>query len=335
MSLLRNEISKFCSGSINAIHKIPELKRGNYLVLDIELDGDAPKQYIKAYFFEKNSGKRKKNTNSWPAFIAKTAEKWYPHESLVEFMINRIGQEMGLRMNEIKIVRANGQIRFLSKYFLRKHERLIHGAEICGAYISDIDLANQIALNKKTAREFFTFEFISQAINTVFPYQAELILLELVKMIVFDALVGNNDRHFYNWGVIDSTLALPHQVKLAPIYDSARGLLWNQSDENIKKHFAAHENGGAFISKYINSAAPRISIEGNATINHFELINYVKRQNIEYKKIVLSLSSVEIENKVLMMLERDFFHFFTPERTALVKIILSKRFKKIREELPC
>ena len=86
------------------------LKEGNYNVVDINLDGDAPKQFIKAYFHTQGGKVKKSKPASWIAFIAKTAEKWYPHESVIEFMINRIGEELGLKMNGIRLVRANGQI---------------------------------------------------------------------------------------------------------------------------------------------------------------------------------------------------------------------------------
>lgn len=84
-------------------------------------------------------------------------------------MINRIGQVLGLRMNEIMLARINGQIRFLSKFFRNSTEILIHGAEICGDYLSDRDMAAEIANSKATARELFTFEFITAAIASVFP----------------------------------------------------------------------------------------------------------------------------------------------------------------------
>ena len=131
---LRIETSLFCSGKLFNEHKIPLLKETNYIVKNYDLDGDAPKQFIKAYFFKEDSGVKKANSNSWFSYIAKTAEKWYPHESVIEFMINRIGEVLGINMNEICLVKANGQIRFLSKYFLNKDENLIHGAEICGEH---------------------------------------------------------------------------------------------------------------------------------------------------------------------------------------------------------
>ena len=328
---LRIESSINSSGILLNESIIPLLKEQNYFIIDQELDGDAPKQFIKAYFYEEESGIKKRNSKSWFSYIAKTAEKWYPHESVIEYMINRIGQEMGLVMNEIELVKGNGQIRFLSKYFLNKNEKLVHGAEICGEHLGDADMAKQIAESKSSARDLFTFEFIREAIISVFPHCHDHIVEDLVRMITFDALVGNNDRHFYNWGVIDTKKKTRKALNLAPIYDSARGLFWNFSDENIVNLYKSYSTGSNKIKNYLNGACPRISIEGNKEANHFELIKHVKQENKEYEKIVDGLSSVENEEKILEMIDKEFYPFFIAERAKLITIIIKSRFKKIRE----
>jgi HipA-like C-terminal domain len=327
---LRKEQSINSSGKLLNEHLIPLLRENEYIVKNYKLDGDAPKQFIRAYFFIENSTIRKSSSGSWVPYIAKTAEKWYPHESVIEYMINRIGQELGLLMNEIKLVKANGQVRFLSKYFLNENEKLIHGAEICGEYLNDISLAEEIANHKTTSRELFTFEFIKDAIRTVFPESFENLLLELVKMITFDALAGNNDRHFYNWGVIDTLKKTPKAPTFAPLYDSARGLLWNVSDENCKHFLRLHKQNGKKVVNYIEEASPRISIEENKEANHFQLIDFIKIYNKEYKQIVISLASNENQEKVIRMLQKEFFPMFIQERCELIKIIIEARFNRIR-----
>ena len=64
--------------------------------------------------------------------------------------------------------------------------------------------------------------------------------------------------------------------------------------------------------------------------NHFQLIDLVKNYNTEYGKIVSDLASVENEEKVLKMLELEFYPFFIRERSELITTILRTRFKKIR-----
>lgn len=106
---LRNERSLHSSGKLLKENAIPVLKEREYIVKNYDLDGDAPTQFIMAYFDIPDSGIHRSSTKSWILFIAKTAEKWYPHESVIEYMINRIGQSMGLRMNKIELVKANGE----------------------------------------------------------------------------------------------------------------------------------------------------------------------------------------------------------------------------------
>ena len=52
-------------------------------------------------------------------------------------------------------------------------------------------------------------------------------------MLIFDALTGGFDRHMYNWGVVVS-IANDIQPYLSPICDTARGLFWNYSEEQLK-----------------------------------------------------------------------------------------------------
>lgn len=328
---LRLEKSMSCSGNLNETRRIPLLKNEDYIIRNVVLDGDAPKQFIKAYIYVENSTVKKSVPKSWCSYIAKTAEKWYPHESVIEFMINRIGQVLGLKMNDIHLVTANKQIRFLSKYFLKKDEKLIHGAEICGEYLEDEVLAKQIAIDKKTARDLFTFEFMKDAIRTVFPDNFEHLMCDLVKMLCFDGLVGNNDRHFYNWGIIQTLKRTGKKPTFAPIYDSARGLLWNESDDDIKKDFKTHKQNGKKVVNYVKNASPRISIDENKQANHFQLIDFINRISPHYSKIIASLSSAENEEKVLKMLKKEFYPFFIFERCELITLILRERFKTIRE----
>ncbi len=329
-SRLRKEISVNSSGSLLNFNLIPQLKKCNYHVKSFPLDGDAPKEFIRAYIYEEDSSIRKINTRTWPSYIAKTAEKWYPHESVIEYMINRIGQVLQLNMNNVKLVRANGQIRFLSEYFMNADEQLIHGADICGEHLEDMPLAEQIANDISTARELFTFQFVKEAITEVFPSAYPDILIAFIKMLTFDALTGNNDRHFYNWGVIANKKKNKQIPMFSPVFDSARGLLWNWSDVNIVRQKESAILGGRKVERYIEDASPRISLENNKKANHFELIGFIKNDNPLYKKIVNELSSEENENKVLKMLNKEFYLFFIKERKDLTTYVLNHRFKKIR-----
>lgn len=80
----------------------------------------------------------------------------------------------------------------------------------------------------------------------------------------------------------------------------------------------------------IENASPRISIEEKKQANHFQLVSFLKKYNNDYREFVNQLSSVENQQRVLRMLEKEFYPFFIPERSELIKIIVTTRFEKIR-----
>lgn len=76
------------SGFRAGLGKIEILKKHQYYVTDQPVSGDAPKKFIKHYEY---GSAAKRNPNKWPAFIAKTGHKWYPIESITEYLLNRLG----------------------------------------------------------------------------------------------------------------------------------------------------------------------------------------------------------------------------------------------------
>lgn len=331
---LRREVSMNYSGEVRFFNKIPLLREKDYWIMQgIDLDGDAPKQFIKVYEYG-IPGLRRSTLNSWVPYIVKTAEKWYPHESMQEYLINRIGQVLGLKMNEINMYRINGQVRFLSKFFLRtEQESLIHGTEICGEYLADNEFAHEIAVDRQEARQLYTFEFIEEAIKGVFTTQSTAILSDLVRILVFDALVGNNDRHFYNWAVIRPIRKGRSMAAMSPVYDSSRGLLWNISDQKCVKwsEMLAENPNFRQFDHYVVNAAPRISIETDKSVNHFQLMEYLCSCNKEYATIVKSLSSEANQQKVVDLYQSDFAVFYIKERNQLVTKLIKERFERVRE----
>ena len=330
---LRTEVSSNTSGKLFRLNDIPLIRNKDYFVVSQTLDGNAPKQFLKIYEYRAGEGKRRKNRGTWTPYIAKTAEKWYPHESVVEYTLNLIGITLGLRMNEVALYRINEQIRFCSKFFLAPNETLIHGAEILGEYLQDLDFATQVANNRNEARELFTFEFVREAVSSVFPEYAEEILKNLVSMLVFDAIVGNNDRHFYNWAVIRSIGKSGAKPRLAPIYDTARALFWNQTEPRLVELHAAWQQSGKLtprMLKYVEKSEPRMCTERCSQMNHFQLIEGVLRFDHTFVPTVARLISPAMEQRVYRIMRQPTDRHFSIARVQLMRAILAERFRRLR-----
>jgi hypothetical protein len=333
-SKLRKECSVQHSGHID-LHLIPHLKNQNYYIVDIPLDGDAPKQYIKAYFYYSNCAWKSK-PGRWSGYYAKFGGKSYPHESVVEYGINQIGDSLGLKMNETKLVVVNGQIRFLSKDFIERGKtKLIHGVEILHEYFEDKDFVDKINEDRKQRRELLTFDEVESAFRHVHPNQSKELLIELVKLITFDAIVGNNDRHFYNWGVI-GYVESKHlkKVEFAPIYDTARGLFWNDVEPKISEMYNRYVQGSKDqINAFLHRSKPRFSFAGNATSDHFELIEFLAKSNNDYRKAISTLVTKEAENQAIEKLKSSIFRYVSTKRLFLMTEILKLRFTTLRDKI--
>ena len=236
----KNKIEKYSNSERNdSLKGIQTIKKTNYrIVKGMSVMGDAPKSIIRLYEYDKHNDYRKRNVCRWPLYIAKTGHKWYPIESITEYLLFRLGEVFGLNMAKSSIVNIGGQIRFLSKYFLNgKDEELVHGADIFAGYLNDDNnfFVDEIE-RQSLSQELFTLQFIEKSVEYSFAFKKEEILHDLVKLLLFDAFVGNNDRHFYNWGVVRSMKQdfLPY---FSPVYDTARGLFWNESEQKLNRMY--------------------------------------------------------------------------------------------------
>ncbi|MFK8058253.1 MAG: HipA domain-containing protein [Saprospiraceae bacterium] len=334
MNILPPHNSENTSDPITGWEKISVLHKAGYVVeKDAWLTGAAPKRLISIYNVEGEEEKGDANPLPWTKYIAKTAEKWHPVECLTEYLINRIGIALGLPMNAVKLYQHESSLWFCSKLFLSEEsdEILMHGTEICGHYMEDLERAVAIADNQKQARGTFTYEFLSSAVSSLFPSRSEMLLNDLFRILVFDCLTGNNDRHFYNWGVITDTTQAP--LRMAPIYDSARGLFWNATDRSIQSKFQGQGGLQAYIASYAENSRPRISCKGKSKLNHFELIRLLTSDNPEFKDIAHGLAGIKQETlaiETLYLVASDHFSAF---RMDAIEQLLRHRFESIRNVL--
>ncbi len=269
--------------------KVEALKMGRYQVCDVSISGDAPKDFLRIYEYGK--GKRG-SPGSWPGYIAKVGHKWHPMESIMEQFFTRLGQRLGFRMADSKLVNAHGQLRFCSRYFLKPGESLIHGAELFWGYLEDRELVQKIE-EEDESRNFFTFQFVQDSILNRYPEQSYEILSDFVRMLFFDAIVGNNDRHFYNWGVIEHPEGKV-EPKFSPIYDTARGLFWNSSELHIGKLASEKDRYRRKLEKYAKGSRPKIGWDGVRNLDHFELCGQLQSSSSRWSSMADEFARTQV-----------------------------------------
>ncbi len=258
--------------------------------------------------------------SDWPAYIAKVGHKFYPNESITEHFLTRIGQLLGLDIANSRLMWVRGQLRFLSEYFLRQDESLIHGAEIFAGYLADRDFVDQVG-EERMEREIFTFQVVEDAVLNRFPDQAGLIMRGFVRLLGFDAIIGNNDRHHFNWGVI-TQVAGKRLPCFSPIFDTARGLLWNTDEAGL---LANEPRIDQFLDRYVKQCYPMLGWDGAGKPNHFELIAKIVDHFPSYAADLMSLVQLDLLDRVESALHAEFDGLFSSRRQKFILKCLRKR----------
>jgi hypothetical protein len=310
---------------------IIHVKKHQYFIeTNYEITGDAPKDFIRYYNF--GSGRcRKGKTSSWPLYIAKLGHKHYPIESITEYLLNRIGEVCGLEMAESKLVCIGGQIRFLSKYFLNKRneQTLDHGANLYAGYLNDDSFVEQIE-EQDLSPDFFTVDFTKSALEYHFKEDYNNLMAKFIDLIVFDAFIGNNDRHYYNWAIIRHLLKKQKPL-FSPIYDTAKGLFWNWDEKRIVQCFANKERRSASIKKYSEDCKPKIGWENSTRLNHFKMIERLNAYGVLNEcNILKNILIDKTLNQVYNLVDIEFKDIMSFERREMIKYCLEYRRNKIK-----
>ena len=154
-----------------------------------------------------------------------------------------------------------------------------------------IDAIAYIKKNDEIRSQFYTLENIKKCLdmlNTNLFYQ-------FLKIMVFDALVGEQDRHEENWGIIRKD----GEYKLSPLYDNGCNLLREfYKKENAEKYY----NGLKDFDAYIKRSKTLICKKDGSKYKHFELIEdlYSRYSNQIREEItnLEKLTDLKVENIV-------------------------------------
>jgi hypothetical protein len=284
--------------------------------------GDAPKDFITDTEYRPGHRSRRKRSDS---YIAKIGIKYYPNESITEQLITHIGQAFRIEIAESKLRIVAGQVRFMSRYFLdRRKEQLTHGAEIFEISLGKQEY--QELADKKIERSFFTFRMTIEAMNNAFPEFKEKLMSGFVKMLAFDALIGHNDRHPYNWGVI-VPIHKSRPPRFSPLFDTARALFWNISDAGVKQMLADDRA----LGRYIDRCTPPICWEKEQRIGFFRLIKMIWMEFPRHRAVIECLLDPAPLQDIGKLLRNDFSGLMSAARRELIQKCLTIRQQRLKE----
>ncbi|MQR87047.1 toxin HipA [Bacillus megaterium] len=228
-----------------------------------------------------------------------------PTENTGEIWAEKIAAEvekiMGLKMMNVEIATYQGRKGLLLENFVDYgNEEFYNGGDLLDPIVENFD---------PKYLPHYTFSNIVDSL-VAFSFEGEII-----KIIIFDALIANQDRHCENWGVIQKNV--DGQFRFAPIFDNGASLGFNNTEERVHLMFKDKNMFESFTNKGKSTIGvesvrkrPKIKVLLEEVHSRFPEIVKNEIQRLEYlqkegiKHIVNSLPSEVISETHKIWVEK-------------------------------
>lgn len=236
----------------------------------------------------------------------------YTTEYWSEIIAYEIGKYLGFNVLEYSLAEKNGRFGCISENMVdTESEQLIEGHSILTNYDASYNPED------KGMYHMYTFSFVRNALD---KYGYGAFIFEFINILIFDAIIGNRDRHQSNWGFIHkrnvacendknekylkkviNNLRVGRKRKkedfsrdiMSPIYDSGCCLGRELSEDNIKLKLKETASFDSFIRK--SQAEIRRDDNPTQKATHYELLQFIMDLDESYKTF--------IENKIKTVCE--------------------------------
>jgi len=266
----------------------------------INIPDDAPIQYeqmgTKYKFWYLNNGVRMLFKQGRPG----TGENWS------EKTCSEICGLLGLPHASYELAEWKGLSGVITPNMVQEGFRLVHGNELLAGLSDGYDAEKRYRVREHTVR---LVDAVIADSNVMFPigYEAPGEFTSAADVfsgyLMFDALVGNQDRHHENWALVAGS---DRSVYLAPTFDHAASLGRNESDDARRDRLTTKDKGRS-VEVYVERAKSALykvpnSVKPLSTLDAFKEVARFRPVAAKYwvsKLGGLSFSDIEtILNKI-------------------------------------
>lgn len=291
---------------------------------DTQIGGKAPKWIIRGPSGEDDF------------YIAKFGVKNGYIEVYTELFNNMVGEALGFDVAHHGLVKLGDHRYFLTRNF-RRDEALIHGSLI----VADVMATSPEELEfigHGEEQSFYSIDFLWNVLQNYCGEAFDVVSGQFAAMLLFDALIGSQDRHAQNWGLLVPEKRTPDGIpamRLAPLFDSARALLWDLPEGKLLMLDADE----AALSRYVQAAKPCIGPSHDHPKTN-------KCNHLDFIKCLYDLYPHHIEEAFAIIADKDigriarhiltqfpFSRGFSSLRKRVIVKVLNKRAQLLRAAL--
>lgn len=203
----------------------------------------------------------------------------------------------------------------------KNDEILIEGINFISLLYPAYD--SEIFIDTETQNKY-SIEMIMKSIDKIVPND------DFLKMLIFDYLIGNSDRHQSNWAII---LNLSNgSMKWSPLYDNSSSLCAYILEEHIKSYLGKDKvRWNSLVDTKSKSLIRCKEIDTNGP-THLEVLNYIKHNYYEktyrfVEKVGMLMTETNISDIVGKYLSSE----LSENKKLLIQKYLLWKVKKMKE----
>lgn len=246
-------------------------------------------------------------------------------EHISEHLADQLGNVLGVKTAAVDIGVRNGRIGSMSYLVTKQSEVLLEGiAFISGKYPQ----YNANTLRDIGSGQYYCIDMIEKSTEKFVPMDS------WIEMMLFDAIIGNADRHQSNWAVLakytnESRTTI--DVWPCPLYDNGSSLCCYVNDNQLAK--LNGKDPGPFSALVGSKSKSVIRIDGNTKPKptHSEVIEYLLRKYPIAIQIANRFIRQLDDSAILELLSIYPESLLSPEKNMLIQRFLQAKMNKLRD----
>ncbi|USK40161.1 HipA domain-containing protein [Cytobacillus firmus] len=238
-------------------------------------------------------------------------------EDITELIAAEIGTILGLNMMKVEMVLRHGRRGCLLRNFVDEYDAMM--AEEGGALLPSL-LENYEEIQQSDLKNM---ELIEAGFNMIeeFDYW-DFFKPEFINMQIFDILIGNQDRHPFNWQLL---FFLREGVVFSPIYDNGASLGFRFDDNQLMSKTSNSQE----MNKYTKKTRVKAGLFEKKSVKAKDLIEFLQNKypdELESMRLRLDLFDTERYRLFIKSLS-----FLSDAQSAWLMNIIPFRREKILE----
>lgn len=176
-------------------------------------------------------------------------------------------------------------------------------------------------IDRKTHHRY-SIEMVKKSIEKFVPIE------NFLKMIIFDYLIGNSDRHQNNWAIILED----KKMTWSPLYDNSSSLCAYISEEQIKDYFGKDKNKWKSLVDTKSKSMLRCTVLDEKRPTHLTTLKYVKENYFaDTCEFARKVTTVMTERQIIDILNRYSDSELSKDKKKLICNFLLSKTEMLKE----